>query len=87
MINGQYPVIFIHFDEMMVTGILKGHDKLLLPYLHQYEKAYHENGYELDSYIKKLGSLKNAGLLKRTKWNLKIRTRLKKFLYKLAQSL
>lgn len=87
MINGQYPVIFIHFDDMMVSGILKGHDKLLLPYLHQYEEAYKENGHNLGSYIKKLQPLKNAGLLQRTKWNLKIRTRIKRFFYKLAQSL
>jgi hypothetical protein len=87
MINGQYPVIFIHFDEMMVSGILKGHDKLLLPYLQQYEEAYKENGHDLNNYIKKLGPLKNGGLLKRVKWNLKIRTRIKRFFYKLAQSL
>lgn len=87
MINEQYPVIFIHFDEMMVSSILKGHDKLLLPYLQQYEEAYRTNGYDLASYIKSLGSLKNVGLLKRTKWNLRFRTRIKEFLYKLAQSL
>lgn len=87
MINGQYPVIFIHFDDMMVSGILKGHDRLLLPYLQQYEEAYTENGYNLSSYIKKFEPLKNAGLLKRIKWNLKIRTRIKRFFYKLAESL
>jgi hypothetical protein len=87
MINGVYPVIFIHFDDMMVSGILKGHDKLLLPYLQQYEAAYKKNGHDLNFYIKKLEPLKNAGLLKRIKWNLKIRTRIKRFFYKLAQSL
>ena len=29
MINGVYPVIFVHFDGMMVQGILRGYDKLL----------------------------------------------------------
>jgi hypothetical protein len=87
LINGEYPVIFIHFDEMMVDGILKGYDKLLLPYLREYQQAYKEYGYDLASYIKKSASRSNPGMLKRIKWNTRIRTRIKRFLYKLAQSL
>jgi lipopolysaccharide biosynthesis glycosyltransferase len=35
-INNEYPVVFIHFTESAITGILKGEDGLLKPYLENY---------------------------------------------------
>src|SRR5258706_4960312 len=87
LINGQYPVIFIHFDEMLISTILKGHDEHLTPYLDKYREAFETSGYPLSDFIPKLGFYADAGLLMKMKWTLKLRTRIKRFLYKLAQSL
>ncbi|MCW3116776.1 MAG: glycosyltransferase, partial [Chitinophagaceae bacterium] len=87
LIKGSYPVIFIHFDEMLIATILKGHDKYLLPYLERYRKYFEEEGYELSGFIRKLDQQTNAGLLLRMKWKIQFRTRIKKFLYKLAERL
>jgi hypothetical protein len=87
LINSKYPVIFIHFDEMMVTTILRGHDKLLLPYLNEYISVFEKNGYSLSHYMKRLNPHINANALMRLKWNVRIRTRLKRMLYRLAKSL
>ena len=87
LINGKYPIIFIHFDEMLVSQILKGHDKLLLPYLEDYKKAFEENGYLLSDFIKNINTYAKATTIKSIKWKLHPRTRLKSFLYKLATKL
>ena len=39
LINGKYPIVFIHFSTKLLPGILKGHDTLLLPFL----KLYRDN--------------------------------------------
>jgi hypothetical protein len=87
LINGQFPVIFIHFDGMMIQGILRGHDELLAPHLRLYTKTFEEQGVKLPDFIKEMDAHINAGLILRGKWKLKLRTRLKKFLYKLAEKL
>lgn len=87
MINGEYPIIFIHFNQVLAKEILKGHDKLLLPYLEEYQKTFEEPGYHLSDYMKEIGAYTNFNLVLRAKWKLKLRTRMKKFFYKLAESL
>ena len=87
MINGEYPVIFIHFDEMLVTQVLKGHDPLMRPYLDGYEKAFEEAGYKLSDYLKPLDTYTGANMMLKLTWRLKLRTRIKRILYKLAQSI
>jgi hypothetical protein len=87
LINGEYPVIFIHFDGMLVQGILRGHDKLLLPYLKQYQKVFEEQGHRLADFIKVLDTHVNAGMVKKLKWNLRVKTRVKQLLFKLSQNL
>lgn len=44
LINGKYPIVFIHFTGSTVRGILKGNDRNLLPYLLQYERALKKLG-------------------------------------------
>jgi hypothetical protein len=85
LINGEFPVIFIHFDGMLIRGILRGHDKLLLPYFEQYQKAFEESGAYLPDFIKEVKSHSNAGIVKRAKWKLNLRYRIKRMLYKLAE--
>jgi hypothetical protein len=87
LINGKFPVIFIHFDDMMIKGILRGYDKLLLPHLEQYQKVFEESGSQLSDFIKTMDQHIDAGMIPRLKWKIKLRTRLKKILYKLSQKL
>ena len=87
MINGKYPIVFIHFENMLVSQILKGHDKLLLPYLEEYKKVFEESGFQLSDFIKNVDSYAEPGAIKKIKWTLRPRTRLKSFLYKLASRL
>ncbi|MEJ0106261.1 MAG: hypothetical protein WDO19_28550 [Bacteroidota bacterium] len=87
LINEKYPVIFIHFDEMLISTILKGHDPYLAPYLNKYREAFKTSGYLLSDFIPKLDFYTDANLLIKMKWTLKLRTRIKRFLYKLAESL
>ena len=87
LINGKYPVIFIHFDEMLVSTILKGHDKLLLPYLEQYRNTFESLGYQLDKFLPAYTIYRNPDALMKIKWKLKIKTRFKRWLYKIAGSL
>ncbi|MEO5561859.1 MAG: hypothetical protein ABIR18_00465 [Chitinophagaceae bacterium] len=86
-INGEYPVIFIHFEEMLVSQILKGHDELLLPYLNEYKEVFEQSGQLLSGFIKNIDTYTNATALHKLKWNLRLRTRLKKFIHKLAGSI
>jgi hypothetical protein len=87
LINGRFPVIFIHFDGMMIRGIMRGHDNLLSPHFALYKKNFEESGVKLSDFINEIDTHANAGLLVRGKWRLKLRTRLKKFFYKLAEKL
>lgn len=86
-INEKYPVIFIHFDEMLAGEILKGHDPLLARYLKAYKQVFEENGFILQDYIKTIDLDLQAGSIHKLRWKLKLRTRMKKFFYKLAESL
>ena len=43
LINGQYPIIFIHFTQTLIHQILKGFDPLLKAYLDQYIKTFEED--------------------------------------------
>jgi len=87
MINGKFPVIFVHFDDMMVKGILRGYDKLLLPHLQQYQQQFKDNGYDLGDFIGTIRTHAEPGMIMKMKWNLRLKTRIKKALYKLSQKL
>lgn len=43
VINGTYPLVFIHFSNL---GYLVEHDPLLVPYLERYEMEVKKNGYK-----------------------------------------
>jgi hypothetical protein len=87
MINGSDPIIFIHFDGMLVQEILRGHDGLLRPYFEEYKKTFEESGIQLENFIKTIPSLEKPHPLAKIKWSLRLRTRIKGFLYKLSQKL
>lgn len=87
LINGEYPIIFIHFSEILAKEILRGHDTLLLPYLIKYKTVFEEDGSKLSAFMSQLDTHLQPGILKKIKWKLKVRVRIKRFLYKLARSL
>jgi hypothetical protein len=87
LINGQYPVIFIHFNPTMAKQILKGHDHLLMPYFNQYKKVFEENGDMLGNFMKELDAHLEPNKLMQIKWKLRIKTRIKQFLFSLSQKL
>jgi len=37
LINGEFPVVFIHFTQSTIRGIVSGEDHLLEPYLREYQ--------------------------------------------------
>jgi len=87
LINGEYPVIFIHFNGVLAKQILRGHDPHLLPYLVKYSAVFEEHGVKLSAFMNELDTHLQAGILKKIKWRVKARVRIKRFFYKLAQSL
>jgi lipopolysaccharide biosynthesis glycosyltransferase len=87
LINGQYPVIFVHFTQTLIHQILKGFDPLLKPYLEQYIKTFEEDGIRLSDFDSELDTHINAGIMRKIKWTLRIRTRIKSLLFRLARSL
>lgn len=92
LINGEFPIVFIHFTNIFTNDLLSGKDELLRPYFESYVKKYKEvtnqtlpaiNRYnrqiELDIYNRKpLMKLKKK--LVSVKEKIRIRTRFKKFL-------
>ena len=87
LINGQYPIIFVHFTRTLMHQILKGFDPLLKPYLEQYIKTFEEDGIRLADFDSKLDTHINAGIMRKIKWTLRIRTRIKSFLFRIARSI
>lgn len=87
LINGIYPIIFIHFNKLQFTQTLKGHDALLLPHLQEFKNTFEENGAQLSSFQKELPYYLQAGRLLKIKWTLMIRTRIKRFLFRAAEKL
>lgn len=55
LINGVYPIIFIHFTNDTINDILSGKDPLLLPYLVKYSNMLSKRGFNkinnMENYI------------------------------------
>jgi hypothetical protein len=87
LINDEFPVIFIHFNDMLINQILKGHDKLLIPFFDQYTGLFEKEGFSLFTFTKEVKKYAEPSLVIKLKWNLKLRTRLKRFFYRIAESM
>jgi hypothetical protein len=66
---------------------MKGHDALLKPYLDEYRDTFEEEGVRLDEFIRDLDHYTDTSLILKLKWQLKLRTRLKSFLFRLAEKI
>lgn len=87
LINNLYPIIFIHFNGVLMQEILKGYDPHLLPYLQKYQSVFEEEGVTLASSKKKLPYYLQANALMKLKWKLRIRTRIKTLLFNFAETI
>ncbi|MEO5946846.1 MAG: hypothetical protein ABIP79_08520 [Chitinophagaceae bacterium] len=83
-ISEEFPIVFIHFNYETIRHILNGNDNLLLPYYIEYEKAFNQLGQPLNEFVEKLSEWKKKNFFLSMKRKTKIRSRIKKWLYKLS---
>ncbi|HRQ49972.1 MAG TPA: hypothetical protein PLR74_05520, partial [Agriterribacter sp.] len=87
LIDGRYPVIFVHFYRSVIEQILKGYDPLLVPYFNEYKTVFEESGVPLQHFMGSLVNKLQPSVMIKLKWKWRIRTRIKNFLYRLANKL
>lgn len=87
LINGQYPVVFIHFSRALVKQILMGFDPLLRPHFNEYQETMQKNGIPEGALMNELDYYSRSSLLMKLKWRILLRTRIKSFLYTIAKRL
>lgn len=87
MINKQFEPVFIHFAKDTIANILNRNDALLKPYLDEYIQLLAENGFDLLKNLDDLSPARYSSGFYKLKHSLRLRTRLKRFLYKLAEKL
>ena len=87
LINGTEPIIFIHFTNNYIRELIKGEDHLILPFFKDYESTFAQSGFSLRQYINGLPEYKDLGIIKIIKRKLLLRTRLKRFLYKIIDKI
>ncbi|MBK9568927.1 MAG: hypothetical protein IPO53_02665 [Chitinophagaceae bacterium] len=87
LINKIYEPVFIHFTKDTITNILNRNDALLKPYLDEYIKALQDDNFDLMKNLEELNPAKFDSRMYSIKHKLRIRTRLKRFLFRLAEKL
>jgi hypothetical protein len=87
IINQQFEPIFIHFSKETIVNILNRNDKLLYPFLEEYIQLLKNNGFDLPNNYNKFYFSKYNSLFFKLKHKIRLRTRIKIFLFKLAQRL
>ena len=87
LINNKYEPVFIHFTNDTIANIIDRNDPLLKPYLDEYCRSLEEEGYHLFSDKKAIDPAKFNSLLYSAKHKLRLRTRLKRFFFRLAEKL
>ena len=87
IINKVYEPVFIHFAKDTITNILNRNDALLKPYLDEYIRALLNENFDLLKTLDNPDPEKYNSLLYSIKHKLRLRTRIKRFFYKLAEKL
>lgn len=87
LINGSEEPVFIHFTRDTVTNILNRNDQLLRPWLDKYAEELSARGLDLCSQFPSVHTDSFRNILYPVKHRLRLRTRLKRFLFKLAEKL
>lgn len=87
LINGKFEPVFIHFAHDTIDNILNRNDQLLKPYLDEYAELLKKEGFDLfDKERRNRESLSRSPVY-RLRHKTRIRTRLKRWLFKLAEKL
>jgi lipopolysaccharide biosynthesis glycosyltransferase len=87
-ISRKFEPVFIHFNRETIVNILNRNDKLLHPYLEEYSQLLKSEGIDLQNNSDKyLDFSKFNSPFIRLKYKLLLRTRFKRFLFKLAEKL
>lgn len=86
-INGKYEPVFIHFAKDTIANILNRNDALLQTYLDQYLALLSAEGFDLLKNIENYSPGQYESATYRVKHRTRLRTRIKRFLYKLAEKL
>ena len=84
MINTQYEPVFIHFAKDTIVNILNRNDALLKPYLDEYAGQLKKEGIDL---YKNIDHHKFESAMYSVKHKLRLRTRIKRFFFRLAEKL
>ena len=87
LVNKHFEPIFIHFNRETIVNILNRNDKLLHPFLEEYIQLFKNEGFDLENNYKTLDFSKFNSPFLKLKYKLLLRTRLKRFLFKLAERL
>jgi hypothetical protein len=84
-INGEFPIVFIHFTSKYIPELLEGNDPLIYSFYQEYEKSFNLSGHTLKEFIPGMPEYKEPSLPVRIKRKLLLRTRIKRWLFKLSQ--
>jgi lipopolysaccharide biosynthesis glycosyltransferase len=86
-INKLFEPVFIHFAKETIVNILNNNDKLLAPFLNDYVSALQHENVDLLSNFSALDKKKYTSAFYKLKHRLRLRTRFKRLLFKLAEKL
>lgn len=87
LIDGQFEPVFIHFAKETIANIINQNDKFLAAYLEEYSNRLKKEGFDLEKKFNDLHFSKMNSQFVRLKHRLRVRTRLKRFIYKLAEKI
>ena len=86
-INKIFEPVFIHFTKDTIINILNRNDILLQPFLNDYISALQKEGFSLLENLDNLDPQKYKSSAYKLKHQLRLRTRVKRFFFKLAEKL
>lgn len=86
-INGTYPIVFIHFTNKYIPELLEGNDSDIYPYYLEYQNIFSKTGHSLKEFIPNMPEYKEPGPIQKLKRKVMLRTRFKRWLYRLSKSI
>ncbi len=87
IINKIFEPVFIHFAKDTISNILNRNDTLLKPYLDEYTNELTKEKFSLPENLDLYDPLKYDSTTYKLKHQLRLRTRVKRFFFKLAEKL
>lgn len=87
MINKEFEPVFIHFTKDTIVNILNRNDALLKPYLDEYVQLLAGNGFDLLKNLDNFSPARYETAFYRLQHKIRLRTRIKRFLFKLAEKI